>query len=100
MIVFWSTTAELTFVEILQNIENRFTFKESENFNIEVFETISLIQKNPFMFEFFKRHYVRKAIIHPNTSLFYEVDEENKTIRLLTFFDNRMSQKLIEKLIF
>lgn len=99
MDVFWSTSAEITFVEILLNIENRFTSRESENFYNEVFETISLIQKNPHMFEFFKKLSVRKAIIHPNTSLFYEIDEERKSIRLLIFFDNRMSQSLVNKLL-
>ncbi|APD06952.1 hypothetical protein UJ101_01433 [Flavobacteriaceae bacterium UJ101] len=95
----WSTNAKLTFIEILQNIEQRFSLKEAESFYNETFHIISLIERNPYLFELNEKHHVRRALIQHISSLFYEVDDHNKTIQLLTFHHNRMSEDHIKSLL-
>ena len=94
----WSTTAEVTFIEILSDIEEHFSNKIAQKFYDEVFNTITLIEENPYMFKYYEKHSVRKATIHPNSSMIYEVQKEDNIIRLLTFYDNRMSDEKKKKL--
>jgi len=58
---------------------------------LEVFETISTIENFPKDYPETKLKRikkVRKALIHPHSSLFYRHENKN-TIRLLLFWDNR-----------
>jgi hypothetical protein len=42
---------------------------------------------------------VRKGVIHKNVSLFYREDRKNNKIYLITFFNNRMNPKTLNKLL-
>lgn len=42
---------------------------------------------------------IRKIVLHKNASMYYDYDEENKTITILLFIDNRQNPKDYLKLL-
>lgn len=88
MEIVWSEKADESFDEILVWIEERFSSKEVDRFVIETYEVLNGIKNYPSAYPKSKKlKNVRKAVIHPHTTLFYRV--QNKSIELLFFWENR-----------
>jgi plasmid stabilization system protein ParE len=86
--VILSTRAVDTFDAIRDQIENRWTGKEAIEFEKRTLKVLGMIGKFPFMFEAIKgTTKVRRAFIHKNCSMFYEVKEPR--VEVLFFWDNR-----------
>jgi plasmid stabilization system protein ParE len=86
----WSEEASLTFADIINNISNRFTEREANVFLEQTFSTIDAIENYPKLYPTISvkgLKNVHKAIIHPHSTLFYEIG--NNHIELLFFWDNR-----------
>nr|NQU88883.1 type II toxin-antitoxin system RelE/ParE family toxin [Bacteroidota bacterium] len=94
MNVFWTPTARLTYLEILEYLERDWTFNEIKNFILEVDDVIEKISRNPYMFPpSRKEKSIRKGFVTSHNSLYYRINEDTKDIELLTFWDNRQDPK-------
>ena len=94
--VVWNKRAEDSFVTISEQIRTRFSAKEEDRFVMSVFELLNQISAFPKAFPESKRFKtIRKAVIHPHTTLFYRI-ESKKRIRLLIFWDNRNDPKKLK----
>ncbi|MFT5778064.1 MAG: plasmid stabilization system protein ParE [Crocinitomicaceae bacterium] len=94
----WSKEADETLDEIYDSIERRFTAKEVDSFALMVHETIRVIENHPKSFPAFsskRMKTVRKAVIHPHSTLFYRIDSKTQ-ITLITFWDNRQDPSKIK----
>jgi hypothetical protein len=59
-------------------------------FNLRIELVLNAIKRNPGIFPVSAKHKeIRRAVVDKNNSFFYQVDNYNKKIYLLTFFDNR-----------
>jgi hypothetical protein len=92
MDVIWSAKAKITFFNVLDYLDKNWSKKEITQFNLRTEIVLSAIKRNPGIFPFSSKHKeIRKAIVDKNNSFFYKVDQYNKKIYLLTFFDNRQN---------
>lgn len=98
MEIIWTRLANITFKEVFENLDARWTKKEMRNFRDLTDELLEKVKNDqithPLVNETLE---IRKAIVHKNVSLFYKV-ETNK-IYLITFFNNQMNPKTLKKLL-
>jgi len=87
MQVIWAPEAEETFEAIYMYILENWGASASTNFIKKTKRLLKSVSAMPEMFPETSYRNVRKAVIVPHSSLFYEVHE--KHIGLLFFWDNR-----------
>ncbi len=86
----WSREANLTFIDITKQIEEKWTSKEVENFIERTLQVIEFIRHNPNMYPFSKKGGIHRAVIAKQTSLYYHIVSTDKVV-LLSFEDNRQN---------
>lgn len=87
MQIVWSPQAEETFDSIINFIINNWGVSASKNFIKKTKKLLISIASMPQMFPETLLQNVRKAVITPQSSLFYEIRKQE--IWLLYFWDNR-----------
>jgi plasmid stabilization system protein ParE len=86
----WSKEAELTFIQTVIQIREKWTEREVENFVARAEKVIEFIGHNPILYPYSKIGFVHRAVISKQTSLYYHVTTGNRVI-LLSFEDNRQN---------
>jgi len=93
----WSDEAEASFNEIVDDISNKWTQREVDNFIEETDKVINNISQFPFMYAATnKRKNIRRAVIASLTSLIYRVKKRKEQIELILFWDNRKNPKQLK----
>jgi len=87
----WTKEANETFDKIIEYLENRWTDREIVNFVNKTNQILKQISERPEMFKSSFKMKIRMGIITKQTSIFYQIDIQNKTIVLLSFWDNRQN---------
>ena len=87
----WSLEANQAFLQTVEQIREKWTEKEVENFITRTQQVIEHIGQNPAMYPFSKKGLVHRAVISKQTSLFYHIRVDK--IVLLSFEDNRQNPK-------
>jgi plasmid stabilization system protein ParE len=85
----WTPEAEETFNAIIAYLENKWTDNEVRSFVQKSQKVIGQIEKNPYQFKSSGFNEVRIAFITKHNNLIYFVNEQDGTIELYTFWDNR-----------
>ena len=85
----WTHEADENFASIINYLENEWSEKEVRKFAFETQRVIAQIAIFPKMFKSSGKEGIRKATITRQTSIFYHIVENQNTIILLTFWDNR-----------
>jgi plasmid stabilization system protein ParE len=85
----WTKEANETFDKIIEYLENRWTNREIVNFVNQTNQVLIEISENPEMFKSSSKMKIRMGIITKQTSIIYQIDDRNKIIVLLSFWDNR-----------
>ena len=91
--IFWSTEAELSYLKILEYLEEKWTEREIDRFINRTDEVIDYIINNPFQYQRIKNN-IHKAVLNRQVSLFYKIDES--TVFLQFFWDNRRDPKKLK----
>lgn len=100
MRIIWTHLAKNSYREILTYLDSVWTKKELKKFNDLTNQVIDKIHTQQITFPLVEEDLsIRKAVIHKNVSLFYTEDLKNNETYLLTFFDNRMNPKTLQKLL-
>ncbi len=100
MEIVWTRLANITYKEIFENLEWRWTKKEMKNFKDLTNNLLEKIRKEQIVHPFANQKLgVRKGVIHKNVSLFYKEDRKNNKIYLITFFNNRMNPEALKNLL-
>lgn len=90
MKIIWSSRSKITYFHILDYLQKNWTKKEMIQFITRTEKVLKAIKANPSIFPASIKHpKKRRATIDKNNSLYYQADNCNQTINLLTFFDNR-----------
>lgn len=88
----WTPEATETFDIIIELIESKWGFSSAQKFVRSANQTIITLASHPQMFVAVKGKTIRRAFISKQTSLFYEISEQQ--IILLYFWDNRQEPML------
>ena|SRR5690606_15619695 len=100
MEIVWTRLANITYKEVFENLEWRWTKKEMRNFRDLTNELLEKVKNEQIFHPFANEKLgIRKGKIHKNVSLFYKEDRKNNKIYLITFFNNRMNPKTLKKLL-
>lgn len=100
MEIVWTKLAKITYIEVLENLKNRWAKKELKNFKDLTNELLEKVKNKKVVHLYANEKLgVRKGKVHKNVSLFYREDRENNKIYLITFFNNRMKPKTLNKLL-
>lgn len=100
MEIIWTRLAKITYKEVLENLHLRWTKNETKNFIVLTNDLLEQIKNLQIVCPFVNEKLgIRKGFIHKNVSLFYKEDRKNNTIYLVTFFNNRMNPKELNKLL-
>ncbi|MBG7612037.1 hypothetical protein IU405_07225 [Polaribacter sp. BAL334] len=100
MEIIWTRLANNTFTEIFENLDFRWTKKEMKEFRNLTDSMLENIKNEKISHSIIiKRLEIRKAVLHRNVSLYYKIDRENNKIYVLTFFNNRMNPRTLQKLL-
>ncbi len=85
--VIWSPIARLTYYQILEYLDEKWTIKELEAFINRTEEAINHICDNPLLYSYSEESDTHRCVVVKQVSLFYRMKTE--TIELLVFWDNR-----------
>ena len=94
MKVSWTPTARKTYFKVLEYLGETWTTREVKNFVDKTEKVLSLIVKDPEMYEASrKKKNVRKGFITKYNTLYYRIKPRKKELELITFWDNRQDPK-------
>lgn len=85
--VTWSPTARITYYQILEYLDEKWTIKELKAFINRTEEVINHICNNPLLYPYSKESNIHKCVIVKQVILFYKI--KDKDIGLLMFWDTR-----------
>ena len=86
--VVFTDEADDTFDSIGNQILKRWGERELLNFRRRVYDVVEVISRSPLIFRSVSNNdNIRKAVVHKNCSMFYEIKEQR--IDILFFWDNR-----------
>ena len=100
MEIVWTRLAHITYKEVLDNLHLKWTKNEMKNFKDLTNELLEQVKNLQVVHPFANENLgIRKGLIHKNVSVFYKEDRKNNTIYLITFFNNRMNPKGLNRLL-
>lgn len=92
--VVFTEEADDTFDSIGNQILKRWGERELLNFRRRVYDVVEVISRSPLIFRSVNNNdSIRKAVVHKNCSMFYEIKEQR--IDILFFWDNRQDPILL-----
>ncbi len=95
-VVFWSDKAKITYNEVINYLEVKWTPKEIQDFIVRTESVIDKISNEPLLFPVYKSDdHVRQAVIHKTVVLIYLIMEDN-TINLITFWQTARNPKKLK----
>ncbi|TKB98734.1 type II toxin-antitoxin system RelE/ParE family toxin [Pedobacter cryophilus] len=85
--IIWSPTARLTYFNILEYLNEKWTIKELKFFINRTETVIQNISIHPKLYSYSKESDIYKCVLVKQVSLFYIIKDEY--VELLIFWDNR-----------
>jgi hypothetical protein len=84
----------------MENLKLNWTKKEMTSFKNLTNDLLGKIQSEQIVCPYAnKKLGIKKGVVHKNVSLFYKEDRVNEKIYLVTFFNNRVNPKTLNKLL-
>ena len=91
--IVWSKEAEDTFEENISYLEIKWTEKEIKKFVSETSKIVSILKKNPFLFRGSDKAKIFEVLIGKQNLLIYQINESEKRVELLSFWDTRQNPR-------
>ena len=85
--IIWAPTANITYYQILEYLEQNWSINEMRNFIDRVEQVVQHISENPLHYPYSKENDTYKCVVVKQVSLFYRLKHQH--IELLVFWDNR-----------
>ena len=100
MEVVWSKLAIITYKEIFENLQFRWTVKEMRNFRDLTQNNLDKIKTQQVTYPLINENLaIRKVVVHKNVSFYYREDFSAKKVYIITFFNNRMNPETLKKFL-
>jgi plasmid stabilization system protein ParE len=87
--IIWSPAARLTYYQILDYLNEEWTFREIENFIDRTEQVLTHISQNPSLYQYSEGTDTYSCVLVRQVNLFYRLKSER--IELLIFWDNRQN---------
>ena len=84
--IIWSPLARTTYYQILDYLNEEWTFREIENFIDRTEEALTHISQNPLLYMYSKENDTYKCVLVKQVNLFYRLKSER--VELLIFWNN------------
>ena len=97
--IIWSTMTEITFAEEIEFIFEKWNQVEVDKFDYLVRENLKRISKNPLIGNQKLNEQVYSLVISKQTTLYYSFSDNEKTINLILFWNNKQNPKLLNKFL-
>jgi len=96
-----TTTAEESYLKIVQFILHKWNKKIALQFIKDVDIIVDRIKENPYFYKPFEENSsVRIGFVNRLVSLYYKINEEKQEIIVLLYFDNRENPEKLEMFLF
>ncbi len=97
----WSQKASIDFFDIIDYLLDNWGKNSAKKFKDTVLQNLDLISKMPTIYPLTEyRQNVRRSIVVKQVSMYYQVNDNNREIYVVRFYDNRRNpDKLFELLI-
>lgn len=89
--ILWTEHAFNELKETYAFLEAHWTARELTRLSVELERVLMLISNNPRMFALSDQTNVRRVPIRKLNMLYYRVIEKEKTVQILSFFNNRQN---------
>lgn len=87
--IYWSNRAEENYDDILKYLKKNWHFRIKDKFAKDVSATIKAIEQFPRIYpKFGDDENLRKAVINPHVSLFYEIISDDE-VEIICLWNNR-----------
>ncbi len=93
--ILWTNNALKELKQTYSYLETHWTERELKRLTKELEVTLNLISTNPNLFQMSAQKGIRRVVIRKFNTLYYKVNELNKTIEILSFFSNRQNSNMI-----
>ena len=97
--IIWSTLAEITFAEEIEFIFEKWNQVEVDKFDDLVRENLKRISKRPLIVNQKLNEQAYSLVISKQTTLYYSFSDNEKTINLILFWNNKQNPKLLDKFL-
>lgn len=95
--IIWTPRAEKNFSDIESYLQKKWNTHVILTFIDKVDHLLQIISNNPDIFpEINKKNKVRRCVVVKQVSLFYKINENQKQVDLLTFWDTRQNPKKLK----
>ncbi len=90
--ILWTDNALKELEKTIKYLEENWTEKELQNLALHLEETLTLVSKNPTLFQASDiKKEIRRVIVLSHNTLYYRIG--NNQIEIISFFSNRQSPK-------
>lgn len=100
MEVVWSRLALITYKEIFENLQFRWTLMEMQTFRDLTQDLLNKIKAQQISCPIINKELeIRKAVVHKNVSFYYRENLSTRKIYLITDFNNRLNPETLKKFL-
>lgn len=99
MNVIWGKKAKYSYFDELDFILKKWNQQEVDKFIILVNEFIKTLEEGVLKGKVSSRTDMRSYVISEQTTVFFDINEQTKTIELLLFWNNAKNPKTLKKLL-
>jgi len=100
MEIIWTKLALVTYKEVLENLELRWSIKEIKSFVNLTNEMLTSISREDIVHRYVNQNLgIRRGIVHENVSIFYRINTIKNRVEIISFFNNRMDPKRLMMLL-
>lgn len=97
--IIWQPNSEMTYYEEADFILRKWNGKEVYKFQSLVFDNIDRIIENPYIGKFEILLKIYMIVISKQTTLYYNINEKDRIINLLLFWNNSKNPADLTKLL-
>jgi len=97
--IIWQPNSEMTYYEEADFILRKWNGKEVRKFQSLVFDNIDRLIENPYIGKFEILLKIYMIVISKQTTLYYNINEKDRIINLLLFWNNSKNPADLTKLL-
>jgi len=91
--IIWSSKAEKTFDIVLEYLNLKWGDKQIKRLLTETERVLHMLSQNPYMFRGSEKEKIHEVLVTKHNLLLYQVNQPQKKVELLGFFDTRKDPK-------
>ncbi len=87
--IFWTDSALKELADTIEYLKENWTDKELKKLALKLDDTLSLLCRNPELFQISHKTGIRRAVVLQYNTMYYRIN--NNQVEILSFFSNRQN---------